>query len=179
MFKLILFFTFLLTPIFANDMSDFYKFSFDGMDGDKINLSDYEGKVVLVVNTASKCGFTPQYAGLEELYRNYKDKGLVVLGVPSDNFMNQEFGSELEVKEFVSDNYEVTFPLTAITDVKGKNAHEFYKWAKNEGGFLSGPKWNFHKYLIDRKGDLVESFGSRVNPQSDKIVNAVERELQN
>lgn len=154
-----------------------YDFSFKSLDGKPINLSDYKGKVLLVVNTASKCGFTKQYAGLEALYKKYKDRGLVIIGVPSNDFKNQEPGSEAEIKKFCQLNYGVTFPMTAKYNVIGAEAHPFYVWIHDVLGFWSAPKWNFHKYLIDREGHPVDFFGSTTKPESETLVNAIEKQL--
>lgn len=162
---------------FAMSIPNAYFFEFDGMNGETIKLGDFTGKVILVVNTASQCGFTPQYGELEILYEKYKDKGFLVIGVPSNNFGNQEFATEKEVKTFTHTKYAITFPLTAITNVKGENAHPFYQWAKNQVGFIGSPKWNFHKYLIDKNGHLVEWFSSKTSPTSKKITAAVEKAL--
>ncbi|MGN7438740.1 MAG: glutathione peroxidase [Alcanivorax sp.] len=151
-----------------------YQFSFKSIDGNPLPLSDFSGKVVLIVNTASKCGFTGQYKELQNLYETYKDKGLVILGVPSGDFAGQEFAEEESVKQFTDEKFHITFPLTEITHVKGGNAHPFYAWAKKQGGFLSGPKWNFHKYLIDRNGNFVTGFGTRTSPTHDNITTAIE-----
>ena len=154
-----------------------YQFSFASIKGEKINLSDYAGKVILIVNTACLCGFTPQYEDLEELYQKYKDKGLVVIGVPSDDFGGQELDSELEVKQYVDKNFKVTFPLTKITRVKGDNMHPFYKWAADKTSWLGTPKWNFHKYLIGKDGSFIDWFSTKTSPNSIKIINAIEKEL--
>lgn len=154
-----------------------YQFQFTTMSGNNIKLSDLSGKAVLVVNTASQCGLTPQYAGLQELHEKYKDKGLVIIGVPSDNFGGQEFSKDEEVKAFTDKEFHVTFPLTTITNVTGKEAHPFYQWARQQVGFVGSPKWNFHKYLLDKNGNLVEWFSSTTSPTSPKVIEAVEREL--
>jgi glutathione peroxidase len=154
-----------------------YQFSFMNIDGDEIYLSDYKGQPILIVNTASHCGFTPQYAGLQQLHEEYKDKGLVVIGVPSADFAGQEFDTEDEVKQFTEQTFSVDFLLTLITPVKGSDAHPFYKWAASEAGFLGAPKWNFHKYLIGRDGTLAGSFGSPTDPLSDKMISAIEAQL--
>ena len=154
------------------------KFSFKALTSkDPINLSDFKGKAILVVNTASKCGFTVQYKGLEEFYQKYKEKGLVVIGVPSNDFGSQEPGSHEEIAKFCEFNYGVSFPITAKYGVKGEDAHPFYKWAKNQLGFGTAPKWNFHKYLIDRNGNLVDYFHSATEPNSSRIIKAVEKAL--
>ena len=149
-------------------------FIFDALTSEKtIDLGDYEGKVVLIVNTASKCGFTKQYQGLENLYQGYKDQGFVVLGVPCNDFGGQEPGTHGEISEFCQIHYGVTFPMTAKYSVKGDRAHPFYKWARVQLGFGTAPKWNFHKYLVDRKGELVDYFLSPTAPNSKRLVKAV------
>ena len=155
-----------------------YDYSFKTLNGDQpMPLSQFEGKVLLIVNTASKCGFTSQYEGLESLYNKFKAIGLVIIGVPSNDFGSQEPGSAEEIESFCQINYGVSFPITAKEIVSGKNKHPFFKWAKDTLGFGTAPKWNFHKYLIDRNGMLVEYFNSTTKPESDKIVAAVERLL--
>lgn len=132
----------------------------------------------MIVNTASNCGFTPQYAGLEELYKKYKDKGFVIIGVPSNDFGGQEPGQGKEIADFCRVNYGVTFPMAAKEVVSGKHAHPFYQWAKNELGFASAPKWNFHKYVIDRNGKVVNYFYSVTKPNSKKITTLIEKLLE-
>ncbi len=154
-----------------------YDFDFESLNGEPMPLSAYKGKVLLMVNTASKCGFTVQYKGLEELYKKYKDKGLVVIGVPSNDFGGQEPGNAQEIKKFCQLNYGVTFPMTAKYAVSGDQAHPFYKWANEVLGFGSGPKWNFHKYLLDSQGKPVAYFGSNTTPESGKIAGAIEELL--
>tara|TARA_Y100000589_G_scaffold301214_1_gene311957 strand:+ start:730 stop:1290 length:561 start_codon:yes stop_codon:yes gene_type:complete len=154
-----------------------WDFSFTAIDGDNLPLSQYEDRALLVVNTASRCGFTSQYDALQQLWQDYKERGLVVIGVPSDDFGGQELASEEEVKQFCEVNFNIDFPLTAITSVKGRKAHPFYQWAGQEAGMLARPKWNFHKYLVDRQGQLVASFSSVTLPTSEKIRAAVETAL--
>ncbi len=154
-----------------------YNFEFSAIDGKTIKLSDFKGKVILIVNTASHCGYTGQYKELQELYSTYKDKGLVVLGVPSADFGGQEFDSEDKVQDFTEKKFSVTFPLTAISSVKGKDAHPFYKWAGDQGGFLSGPKWNFHKYIIAKNGDYVTSFATTTSPKAPSVIKVIEEQL--
>ena len=154
-----------------------HSFSFTSIDGKQINLSDFKNKVVLIVNTASKCGFTPQYQGLQNLHNKYKEQGLVVIGVPSKDFAGQEFNDEQAIKKFTNQEFKVNFTLTEITKVKGKNAHDFYLWAKNQVGFIGSPKWNFHKYLIDKEGNLSAWFSSTTNPEAQKITNKIEELL--
>ncbi len=154
-----------------------YQFSFNGIDGKKIDLLDYRGKLILVVNTASKCGFTPQYKGLQSLYEKYKSRGLIAIGVPSNDFGNQEFGELQQVKDFTEKEFHITFPLTQVSKVNGKNAHPFYLWANNEAGFFASPKWNFHKYLIDKNGNFITWFSSATDPQSKEVIEAIEKNL--
>lgn len=157
---------------------DVYKFQFQNIDEDAIiSLSDFKGKVILIVNGASECGFTPQYKQLQALYTKYKDQGLVVLGVPSNDFGGQEPGANKEIARFCEINYGVTFPLTTKYVVSGGNAHPFYLWAKAKLGFGTAPKWNFHKYLINRHGQLVDYFNSNTSPDSDNVVRAIEKLL--
>lgn len=154
-----------------------HAFSFNAMDGSDMPLADYKGKVVLVVNTASQCGFTPQYESLEALYQTYKDQGFEVIGVPCNDFANQEPGDDQSIKEFVVEKYHVTFPLTAKTQVKGKDAHPFFQWASKKAGFIGSPKWNFHKYLIGKDGQFITWFSSMTSPESSKLEKAVTQAL--
>ena len=163
-----------------NPMINAHDFSFDSIiDGAQINLADFKGQTVMIVNTASLCGFTKQYDDLQKLYETYKDQNFTVIGVPSNDFGGQEPGSEEDIKEFCETNFNITFPMTAKQIVSGDNAHPFYKWAANQkqGGFLSSkPRWNFHKYLIGPDGNLIGSFGSMTNPMSDKITSLISGE---
>jgi glutathione peroxidase len=154
-----------------------YDFTLDSLDGKQMPLSAFKGKVMLVVNTASKCGFTGQYKGLQELYDKYKDKGLVVIGVPSNDFGDQEPGNEAEIKNFCQLNYGVTFPMTRKQVVSGKDASPFYKWLHSVLGTGSAPKWNFHKYLIDAQGKPVDFYLSTTAPDSGKLIGEIERLL--
>ena len=151
----------------------FYDFKIKSISGEIINLNDFKGKPVLVVNTASYCGFTKQYEDMQELWEKYKDKGLIVLGIPSNSF-NQEKKGNSEVKEFCEVNFNIDFPLTEITEVKGENAHEIYKWAKENFGKSAVPKWNFYKILINKEGKIEDTYASLTNPTSKKIINKVE-----
>jgi glutathione peroxidase len=155
-----------------------YDFEFKSIDGKSLKLSEFKGHPVLIVNTASKCGFTPQYKGLEALWRKYRDRGLVVLGVPSNDFGAQEPGTEAEVQNFCSANYGVTFPMTAKNAVIGANAHPLYKWIGAQAGEGAAPRWNFHKYLIDPKGELAGAFPSKVAPESAALTEAIEAALK-
>lgn len=158
-------------------MSNAYDYEFTAIDGSALPLSSFKDKVVLVVNVASKCGLTPQYDGLEKLYGDYKDKGLVVLGVPSNQFAGQEPGSNEEIAEFCRTNFGVDFPMAAKTDVKGEDAHPFYKWAVEQVGEPAEPVWNFHKLLVGRDGSLINVFGPRTDPQDPEIKAAIEDAL--
>ena len=174
----------------SNDTNTIYQFSAESNSGDQVNFADYKGKVLLIVNTASKCGFTPQYDGLEALYQKYKDQGLVVIGFPCDQFGHQEPGSNEEIEEFCRVNHGVTFPLMAKSDVNGENANEVFKWlyaekpfagwgesetgkfmdgmlSRNDPDYASNPdiKWNFTKFLIDRNGKVVARFEPVVTPE--------------
>ena len=154
-----------------------HDFRFTAIEGGDLPLARFKGKAVLVVNTASQCGFTPQYEGLEALWKEYKDRGLVVLGVPSNDFGGQEPGSSAEIKKFCEVNYSIDFPMTEKVAVKGAEAHPFYKWAADELGALAAPKWNFHKYLVAPDGRLVDWFSTPTGPDSDRLKKAVEAAL--
>ena len=157
-----------------------YSYSFkDINEEDMINLSDYKGKTLVVLNTASLCGFTYQYDGLQKLYDDYKDQGLVVLGVPSNDFGNQESGTNSEVKEFCESTFSITFPLTEKNVVKGKDAHPFFKWSKKELGFIGGvPRWNFHKIIIGKDGNAIAGYTALTRPSSKKFISEIEKALQ-
>ena len=167
---------FLKNSAIANYEKVFYDFDIESITGETISLSDYKDKVILVVNTASYCGFTKQYDELHELWDLYKSKGLVVLGVPSNSF-NQEKNSNKDVKKFCEVNFNISFPITAITNVKGENAHELFKWAKNNYGKSAVPKCNFHKILINKEGKVEDIFVSFTKPMSKKILNKIDKIL--
>ncbi len=145
------------------------------LNGDETSLCQYAGKVLLVVNTASRCGYTPQYEGLEKLYRRYKAQGLVVLGFPSNDFGGQEPGSAAEIAKFCEQNYGVSFPMFSKTSVRAGAANPFYAQLASASG--STPQWNFHKYLIDRRGAKVIPFGTKIEPQDRQLVGEIERLL--
>ena len=155
----------------------FFDFQIRSINNEIINLKEYENKAVLVVNTASFCGFTKQYEEMQILWENYKSKGLIVLGIPSNSF-NQESNSNSEVKDFCEVNFNITFPLTVITDVKGNDAHDIYKWAEKNYGKTAIPKWNFHKILINKEGKVQKTFSSFTKPSSKKIISEVEKILE-
>ena len=167
---------FFKTPASSNYEKKFYDFSIESISGETIDFKDYKNKVVLVVNTASYCGFTKQYDELQKLWDLYKDKGLIVIGVPSNSF-NQEKESNSEVNEFCKVNFDIDFPLTTITEVKGKNSHDLFKWAEKNHGKSAIPKWNFHKILINKEGKVEDTFSSFTKPMSKKITNRIEQIL--
>jgi glutathione peroxidase len=158
-------------------MSSAHDYSFDAISGGPLPMTTFQDKAVLVVNVASKCGLTPQYDGLEKLYSDYKDKGLVVLGVPCNQFMGQEPGSEEEIQTFCRTTYGIDFPMTSKVDVKDAGAHPFYKWAAGELGESAVPVWNFHKILVGKHGEALQAFGPRTEPQDPGLVAAIEAAL--
>ena len=155
----------------------FFDLSVKGLNSKTMDLSEFKGKTILLVNVASKCGFTKQYTGLQTLYEDYKDKNFMVIGVPSNQFGGQEPGSNKEIKDFCETNFNITFPVTDKVDVKGKNAHIIYKWAKENYGNSTVPKWNFHKILINKEGKIQDTFNSFITPLSDKITKQIEKIL--
>ena len=150
-----------------------YDFKIESITGEVIDLNEFQNKVVLITNTASYCGFTKQYSDLQKLWQKYKDEGLIVLGVPSNSF-NQEKSNEKDVKDFCEVNFNINFPMTKISEVKGDDAHEIFKWAKKNYGKSAVPKWNFHKILINKKGKVEDTFASFTNPMSNKITSKIE-----
>ena len=154
-----------------------YDLKINSINGDVLNLSSMKGKTILLVNVASKCGFTKQYDELQKLYEEYQDKGLVIIGIPSNQFGGQEPGSETEIKYFCETNFNITFPMTSKYDVKGDGAHPIYLWAKETYGKSAVPKWNFHKILINKDGIIEDTFVSFTNPLSKKIINKLEKVL--
>jgi glutathione peroxidase len=153
-----------------------YGFSFQSLKGGDIRLADYAGKPLLIVNTASLCGFTPQYAGLQEIWTQFRERGLTIIGVPSNDFGAQEPGGASDIAQTAEHTYHVTFPVTVKTSVKGPNAHPFYKWAAAERP-ADVPGWNFHKYLVGRDGYLADVFSSRVEPADTRVITAISRTL--
>ena len=160
---------------YSND-KNFYDLQINDISGEVINFKDYKNKVILIVNTASYCGFTKQYTDLQNLWEKYKAQGLIVLGIPSDSF-NQEKKANKEVKEFCEVNFNINFPLSEITNVKGENAHPVFKWAKESFGNSAVPKWNFHKILINKNGQIIDTFASFTSPMSSKIIKKIEKSL--
>lgn len=151
-----------------------HDFTFMDINQQPLSLAEFRGRPLLVVNTASECGYTSQYADLQKLWERYRARGLVVLGVPSNDFGAQEPGTEAQIQEFCSTRYGVDFPLTARQKVSGGEAHPFYRWIAQQLGEAGVPRWNFHKYLIDKEGNLVDLWPSRVEPLSKEITQAVE-----
>ena len=161
----------------SNNTETFFDLNVNSINGDALNLSKLKGKTILLVNVASNCGFTKQYDDLQNLYDSYKSKGLVVIGMPSNQFGGQEPGSESEIKKFCETNFNITFQMTSKYDVKGDNAHPIYIWAKETFGKSTVPKWNFHKILINKEGKVEDTFASFTNPMSKKIINKLEEIL--
>ncbi len=151
-----------------------HDFTFTDINQQPLSLVEFRGHPILIVNTASECGYTPQYASLQKLWERYRARGLIVLGVPSNDFGAQEPGTEAQIQEFCSTRYGVDFPLTAKQKVSGGEAHPFYRWLVEQLGEAGAPRWNFHKYLLDKEGNLVDLWPSRVEPLSKEITQAVE-----
>ena len=166
---------------FNKTMSDnsktLFDFKINSINGGELDLSSFKGKTILLVNVASKCGFTNQYDDLQNLYDNFKDKGLIVIGIPTNQFGGQEPGSEKEIKNFCETNFNITFPMTSKYEVKGANAHPIYLWAKDTFGKSTVPKWNFHKILINKDGKIEDTFASFTGPLSNKVVKKIEQIL--
>lgn len=168
------------SPTAAPPESNIYEFTMKDIDGKDVKLDAYKGKVVMVVNTASKCGYTPQYEGLEAIYKKYKDQGFVVIGFPANNFMSQEPGTEAEIKEFCTTKYKVTFPMFAKISVKGTDQHPFYTYLTSKESnpeFGGDIQWNFNKFLIDRNGKIVARFGSKETPEGATVTTAIDKYL--
>ena len=152
-----------------------YEFYFNDLDGSLLRLSDYKNKVIVIVNVASKCGFTNQYEDMQNIWDQYQQKGLVIIGVPSNDFGSQEPGTSSEIKNFCEAKFGITFPMTEKVSVKGSEAHPFYIWAKENYGKSAVPKWNFHKIIIDKNGKIAETFSSMTSPSSKKFILAIEK----
>jgi len=165
------------TKVNSMENKNFYDFKLESITGEIINFNNYKGKTVLLVNVASNCGFTKQYSDLQNLWEKYKERDLIVLGIPSNQFGGQEPGSNAEIKDFCETNFNINFPMTSKYDVKGENAHEIYKWAKDSFGKGAIPKWNFHKILINKNGKIHDTYASFTNPMSKKIINELEKIL--
>jgi glutathione peroxidase len=175
-YLIIIMFSFLKTSMSENSKT-FYDFKINSINGEELNLSIFKDKTILLVNVASKCGFTKQYDDLQKLYDDYKERGLVVIGIPSNQFGSQEPGSEAEIKNFCETNFNINFPISSKYEVKGDNAHPIYIWAKETYGKSTVPKWNFHKILINKNGKVEDTFASFTGPLSNKIIKKLEKIL--
>ena len=166
-----------LNKSISDNSKTLFDFKINTIDGKELNLSSFKGQTILLVNVASNCGFTKQYDDLQKLYDIYKDRGLVVFGIPSNQFGGQEPGSNSEIKDFCETNFNITFPITSKYDVKGNNAHPIYIWAKETYGKSTIPKWNFHKILINKNGKIEDTYASFTKPMSKKIIKRLEEIL--
>ena len=180
--KKILILLFIMFSFFTKNLSAYeklaYDFSFRNIEEGLIELKNYKGKTLVIVNVASRCGFTNQYEGLQSLWSNYKNKNLVVVGIPSNNF-KQEPGSNKDIKKFCKNSFGVDFPMAEKTNVIGKNAHPFFKWARKNYGLAAVPKWNFHKIIIDKNGKVANSFTSITKPSSKTFISFIEKQIKN
>ena len=174
-FILLIMITFAGNNVNADYESLAYDFKFKDLDGSPLNLSEYKGKVIVVVNVASQCGFTSQYEDMQKVWEKYQSKGIVMLGIPSNDFGNQEPGSSSDIKNFCEAKFGISFPMTEKVAVKGPDAHPFYLWANKNYGKSATPKWNFHKIIIDRNGKIANTFTSITNPSSKKFIKALEK----
>ena len=164
-----------MISIFTNEAKSAYEklaydFTFKNLDGRSLNLNEYKGKIIVAVNVASQCGFTKQYEDMQKVWDKYQEKGVIMLGIPSNDFGNQEPGSSQEIKDFCEAKFGINFPMTEKVSVKGENAHPFYLWAKKNHGKAAIPKWNFHKIIIGKNGQVVDTFASITNPSSKKFI---------
>lgn len=166
-----------LNKTMPDNSKTFFDFKINSINGEELDLSKFYGKTILLVNVASKCGFTKQYDDLQKLYEDFQDKGLVVIGVPTNQFGGQEPGTESDIKNFCETNFNITFPMTSKYEVKGDNAHPIYIWAKDTYGKSTVPKWNFHKILINKNGKIEDTFASFTGPISKKIINKLNQIL--
>ena len=154
-----------------------YAYKFNDLDGYELNLKKFKNKVIIVINVASQCGFTNQYEDMQKVWDKYQDKGVVILGVPSNDFGKQEPGTSKEIRNFCEAKFGITFPMTEKVSVKGENAHPFYIWARENHGKSAIPKWNFHKIIINKHGKIEDTFSSITNPSSKKFITALEKTL--
>jgi glutathione peroxidase len=162
----------------GEEMTEYRKIEFNTITGETTSLNEFRGDVVLLVNTASKCGFTPQYEGLQSLHETYKDQGFTVIGFPANNFMRQEPGSDEQIMEFCTTEFGVTFPMMSKISVKGNDQHPLYTWLTEESPYPGKITWNFNKFLLDREGNVIARFGSRDEPESDEVVSAINAALK-
>ena len=174
---IILFMFSFFSKVIAGNNGTAYDYEFNSIDGDLIKLSQYKEKVIVVVNVASRCGHTPQYEDLQTLWSEYKSKNLVVLGIPTNNF-RQEPGNNKEIKDFCEGTYGITFPIMSKQKIIGNNKHAFYKWIESNHGSKKLPRWNFHKYIINRDGELLHSISSRIAPSSSKFLDMIATSLK-
>ena len=173
----------IMFSFFQNANAKYEKLFFDinikNIDGENLSLNKFKGKALLIVNVASKCGFTKQYMGLQTLYENYKNRGFVVIGIPSNQFGGQEPGTNTDIKEFCETNFNITFPMTSKEIVSGKGSHPFFDWTKDELGWLAGvPRWNFHKIIIDKNGNAIGGYSPMTKPSSKKFIKVIEKALK-
>ena len=171
-----------MIPFFGNNIKAKYRklaydYKFNDLDGSELNLSQFKGKVIVAVNVASQCGFTNQYEDMQKVWEKYKDKGLTMLGIPSNDFGQQEPGSSSEIRIFCESKFDITFPITEKVSVKGKDAHPFYVWARENHGKSAIPKWNFHKIIVGKQGKIEDTFASITNPSSKKFITSLEKNL--
>ncbi len=180
--KKLLVLLFIMFSFFTKNLSAYeklaYEFSFIDIEEGLIDLKDYKGKTLVIVNVASRCGFTNQYEDLQKLWSNYRDKGVVVIGIPSNNF-KQEPGSNKDIKKFCEGSFGVDFPMAEKTNIIGKNAHPFFKWAKESYGISAVPKWNFHKIIVSKNGKISNTFTSITKPYSKRFINFIDKEIKN
>ena len=174
---LIIMISFLGNKVTANYEKLAYDFQFKDLDGSALNLSEYKGKVIIIVNVASQCGFTKQYEDMQNIWEKYQSKGIIMLGVPSNDFGKQEPGTSEEIKNFCEAKFGITFPMTEKVSVKGPGSHPFYIWARENYGKSAIPKWNFHKIIVGRDGKIDDTFASITNPSSKKFIEAIEKSL--
>jgi len=167
--------SFFSNKVTANYEKLAYDFAFKDLDGSPLSLSEYKGKIIIAVNVASQCGFTKQYEDMQIIWKKYQSKGIVMLGIPSNDFGGQEPGNSTEIKNFCEAKFGITFPMTEKVSVKGNSAHPFYLWAKKNHGKSAVPKWNFHKIIIDKNGKIADTFSSMTNPSSKKFILAIEK----
>jgi glutathione peroxidase len=177
LFLLIILMTLFSSNVLGNYDKLAYDFNFKDLDGADLKLNEFKGKVIIVVNVASKCGFTKQYDDMQKVWEKYQSKGIIMLGVPSNDFGSQEPGNNEDIKNFCEAKFGISFPMTEKVKVKGEEAHPFYLWAKKNHGKSAIPKWNFHKIIINRDGKIAETFSSITNPSSKKFINAIEKLL--
>ena len=175
LFLLIIMISFLGDKVSAEYDKLAYDFSFKDLDGSVLNLSEYKGQIVVVINVASQCGFTNQYEDMQKIWEKYQDKGVIILGVPSNEFGKQEPGSNKDIKNFCEAKFGISFPMTEKISVKGEDAHPFYIWARENYGKSAIPKWNFHKIIINKNGKVAETFSSITNPSSKKFIKTLEK----